>query len=90
MSIPSLPQNAILTEATVHFERRGHSGSDDATVAVSQVLDEWDVNTITYNNPPKFSTVVLDYCRAGKASSDFSWDITSTMKLWMNGTTNYE
>ena len=89
MSIPSLPQNAILTEATVHFERRGHSGSDDATVAISQVLGEWDVNTITYNNRPAFSTVVLDYCRAGKASSDFSWDITSTMKLWMNGTPNY-
>ena len=79
-----LPDDAILTEATVHFERRSAAETTGAAVAVSQVTSSWNAETVTYATKPAYSSTILDYCLTSTASTEYSWDITALMKQWID------
>ena len=67
------------------------TGTPDLQINAHQITEDWDYNTVTWNNKPSYDSTVLDYAfikdddieeeRYGKY-----FDITEAVKNWYDGT----
>ena len=60
MDIPNLPSGATFNYAYLYVSYYYHVTSGNLLAGAYQVLEEWDEDTITYNNAPAVSSTQLD------------------------------
>ena len=90
-TLPTLPQNAVVTDATLHLTTSATQGAaNDFVVALYKVMSSWNSETVSYSTLPTINSTMVDYCRMKENSSMYIWNITSLVKDWYENTdTNY-
>ena len=76
-----LGANHFITSAKLCV-RNVYAPTADTAIMCKEVLEDWDPETITYENRPEVSGVYQDYCRVVK--NQYSWkefDVTSLAGL---------
>jgi hypothetical protein len=85
----SLPDNVVVTNATVGLYYERTVGSAAASIGVYLVEENWTEGGTTWNHQPD-STATPEYTRTVPASVSnafLSWDITDLVEGWLDGTT---
>ena len=92
-SLPSIPQNSIITSATFSVYQSSLSlyqnDSEYVPVGAFEVLGSWNGN-MTWNNQPSYNTSVIDYenISVNTNNSYIDFDITRVAKKWYYGSAN--
>ena len=87
----TIPANARVVDANLKLYQYLTAGSDNFTIGLYNVTDDWDESTITWNLQPTSSTdaEITNNITAG-AITWRSWDIDTLVQDWLDGTiTNY-
>ena len=85
VDLPRLGANHFITSAKLCL-RNVYAPTADTAIMCKEVLEDWDPETITYENRPNVSGVYQDYCRVVK--NQYSWkefDVTSLARKWYLG-----
>ncbi len=85
VDLPRLGANHFITSAKLCV-RNVYAPTADTAIMCKEVLEDWDPETITYENRPDVSGVYQDYCRVVK--NQYSWkefDVTSLARKWYLG-----
>ncbi|MBQ7761385.1 MAG: RHS repeat-associated core domain-containing protein [Clostridia bacterium] len=87
-SLPTLPQNAYLTNATISLK---HISGDNVYIGAYSLLEDW----VSTGLSTEFDQVPLDYCHIivdenGVYGENgwFTWSILDAVKAWYEGTAN--
>ena len=98
-TLPTLPQSSVIVEATLNLRQvasgngwKSYTGTASSiTFGARKITSSWSESTLNWNTKPSTSSIVLDYqtVTASTANKDISWDITSAVQDWYNGSTNY-
>ena len=85
VDLPRLGANHFITAAKLCV-RNVYAPTADTAIMCKEVLEDWNPETITYENRPEVSGVYQDYCRVLK--NQYSWkefDVTSLARKWYLG-----
>ena len=85
VDLPRLGANHFITSAKLCV-RNVYAPTADTAIMCKEVLEDWNPETITYENRPDVSGVYQDYCRVLK--NQYSWkefDVTSLARKWYLG-----
>ena len=85
VDLPYLGANHFITSAKLCV-RNVYAPTADTAIMCTEVLEDWDPETITYDHQPNVSGVYQDYCRALK--NQYSWkefDVTNLARKWYLG-----
>ncbi|MFQ7074065.1 MAG: DNRLRE domain-containing protein [Christensenellales bacterium] len=85
VDLPRLGANHFITSAKLCV-RNVYAPTADTAIMCTEVLEDWDPETITYDHQPDVSGVYQDYCRVLK--NQYSWkefDVTSLARKWYLG-----
>ena len=85
VDLPRLGANHFITSAKLCV-RNVYAPTADTAIMCTEVLEDWDPETITYDHQPDVSSVYQDYCRVVK--NQYSWkelDVTSLARKWYLG-----
>ena len=85
VDLPRLGANHFITSAKLCV-RNVYAPTADTAIMCKEVLEDWDPETVTYENRPDVSGVYQDYCRVLK--NQYSWkelDVTSLARKWYLG-----
>ena len=85
VDLPRLGANHFITSAKLCV-RNVYAPTADTAIMCKEVLEDWNPETITYENRPEVSGVYQDYCRVLK--NQYSWkefDVTSLARKWYLG-----
>ena len=85
VDLPRLGANHFITSAKLCV-RNVYAPTADTAIMCTEVLEDWNPETITYATQPKVSGVYQDYCRVLK--NQYSWkefDVTSLARKWYLG-----
>ena len=85
VDLPRLGANHFITSAKLCV-RNVYAPTADTAIMCTEVLEDWDPETITYDHQPDVSGVYQDYCRVVK--NQYSWkefDVTSLARKWYLG-----
>ena len=81
-SLPTLPQNAYLTNATISLK---HISGDNVYVGAYSLFEDWELTGAS----TEFDQVPLDYCYIIVDENGwFTWSILDAVKAWYEGTAN--
>ena len=84
VDLPRLGANHFITSAKLCV-RNVYAPTADTAIMCTEVLEDWNPETITYATQPKVSGVYQDYCRVLK--NQYSWkefDVTSLARKWLS------
>jgi hypothetical protein len=84
-NLNTLPADAVITNASLKLYSDGHSGTEDFMIASCQVTEDWEEN-VYWTIMPDYSifpesTITVPISQFGW----LSWDITSLVQGWANG-----
>ncbi len=85
VDLPRLGANHFITSAKLCV-RNVYAPTADTAIMCTEVLEDWNPETITYDHQPDVSGVYQDYCRVLK--NQYSWkefDVTSLARKWYLG-----
>ena len=85
VDLPHLGANHFITSAKLCV-RNVYAPTADTAIMCTEVLEDWNPETITYDHQPDVSGVYQDYCRVLK--NQYSWkefDVTSLARKWYLG-----
>ena len=85
VDLPRLGANHFITSAKLCV-RNVYAPTADTAIMCTEVLEDWNPETITYDHQPNVSGVYQDYCRVLK--NQYSWkefDVTSLARKWYLG-----
>ena len=85
VDLPRLGANHFITSAKLCV-RNVYAPTADTAIMCTEVLEDWNPETITYDHQPDVSGVYQDYCRVVK--NQYSWkefDVTSLARKWYLG-----
>ena len=85
VDLPRLGANHFITSAKLCV-RNVYAPTADTVIMCTEVLEDWNPETITYDHQPDVSGVYQDYCRVLK--NQYSWkefDVTSLARKWYLG-----
>lgn len=85
VDLPRLGANHFITSAKLCV-RNVYAPTADTAIMCTEVLEDWDPETITYDHQPDVSGVYQDYCRVLK--NQYSWkefDVTNLARKWYLG-----
>ena len=85
VDLPRLGANHFITSAKLCV-RNVYAPTADTAIMCKEVMEDWNPETITYENRPDVSGVYQDYCRVVK--KQYSWkefDVTSLARKWYLG-----
>ena len=85
VDLPRLGANHFITSAKLCV-RNVYAPTADTVIMCTEVLEDWDPETITYDHQPDVSGVYQDYCRVLK--NQYSWkefDVTNLARKWYLG-----
>ena len=85
VDLPYLGANHFITSAKLCV-RNVYAPTADTAIMCTEVLEDWDPETITYDHQPDVSGVYQDYCRVLK--NQYSWkefDVTNLARKWYLG-----
>ena len=99
-NLPVLPKASRVLSAIVSLQQAGNgywysfnsTYTSRLTVTAKEVTSSWSESTLTWNNQPSFSDIVIDYVVSSSATAGcyLDFDITSCMQKWYENTsTNY-
>ena len=78
-----IPTGAIINSATLTVYVASATGSP--TIDVLSVIQGWTESTITWNNQPIPSPLIIDSQVISSSPGFVSWDITSLVSMWFGG-----
>jgi hypothetical protein len=86
-----VPANATIISAELQLFQYESVNMEGLIIGVHQVKDPWSENTLTWNNQPSYDAAPEDtILRDPSENIWISWDITSLMQGWVDGSiTNY-
>ena len=91
-SLPTLTQSSVVYNASISLDYSSSAGRYFPSVAVYQVLTDWNSNTFSQAEYSAGSgaidTSVLDYVIGANPQFKYTFDITSLMQGWYDGTEN--
>ena len=89
INLPSVPENSVITNATISLYQTFLNSSSPIKVGVYEVNSSW-TDSITWNTKPSASSTMIDYQQVSSSTTnDWStWDITRVVKNWYYGDTN--
>lgn len=81
-----LPTDAFIVNADLKLYQYQSIGTESFVIGLHQVTESWEENMITWNNQPDYlpspeSTITVTV----GATTWLSWDITSLLQGWLNG-----
>ena len=85
VDLPRLGANHFITSAKLCV-RNVYAPTADTVIMCTEVLEDWNPETITYDHQPDVSGVYQDYCRVLK--NQYSWkefDVTNLARKWYLG-----
>ena len=85
VDLPRLGANHFITSAKLCV-RNVYAPTADIAIMCTEVLEDWNPETITYDHQPDVSGVYQDYCRVLK--NQYSWkefDVTNLARKWYLG-----
>ena len=85
VDLPRLGANHFITSAKLCV-RNVYAPTADTAIMCTEVLEDWNPETITYDHQPDVSGVYQDYCRVLK--NQYSWkefDVTNLARKWYLG-----
>ena len=85
VDLPRLGANNFITAAKLCI-RNVYAPTADTAIMCTEVLEDWNPETITYENRPDVNGLYQDYCRVVK--NQYSWkefDVTSLARKWYLG-----
>ena len=85
VDLPHLGANHFITSAKLCV-RNVYAPTANTAIMCTEVLEDWNPETITYDHQPDVSGVYQDYCRVVK--NQYSWkefDVTSLARKWYLG-----
>ncbi len=88
-SLPTIPEKAIITNATISMNCLGFQNTSSMRVGTYQVNNSWDSNA-TWNlfySSTAISDDLLDYQNL-TSTQTYDWNITKLAKKWYDGTAN--
>lgn len=89
INLPSIPENSVITNATISLYQTFLNSSSPIKVGVYEVNSSW-TDSITWNTKPSANSTMIDYQQVSSSTTnDWStWDITRVVKNWYYGDTN--
>jgi len=91
LDLSSLPADAVILSADLKLYQYFTFGTQDFIIGIHRITDNWDENTITWNNQPDYHPMSESTSFITVAEITWlSWDITSLLQGWLDGNiTNY-
>jgi hypothetical protein len=85
-NLGGIPANATVWYATMHLTRFGGSTGTYYIDTWHELLDNWDENTITWNNAPAlFASAPSSCVRVTASTGPCCWDVTSNVRGEVDG-----
>ncbi len=85
--LPTLNKGDMIVSATVSLLAYNTMFPTVDRIGVYQITEDWSQNTVTWNNKPNYSDLLIDYFKTSDLSSNsdcYHWDITTLVKKWYN------
>ena len=90
-TLPSLNKGDMIVDATINLIPFNVDYTQDMYVGIYEPTSTWSQDTVTWNNKPAYSDIMLDYSNMYTdlvSNSYYSWNITKLVKQWYNGSPN--
>jgi len=89
--LSDIPTNAVIISANLELYQEARWGTQDFNIEVHEITTPWDLETVTWNNPPLFNSTAESTTQVkGGENKWLSWDIKNLMQDWVNeNTSNY-
>lgn len=87
--ISSLTSNAVVVSSYLELYQDVVWGTENFNISTHKVTTSWDLNDVTWNNPPLFNSTAESstQIKAGEKTW-LSWDIKDLTQEWVNKNTN--
>src|SRR6056297_3421728 len=89
--LSDIPTNAVIISANLELYQNARWGTQDFNIEAHEITNPWDLETVTWNNPPLFNSTAESTTQVkGGENKWLSWDIKNLTQDWVNGnTSNY-
>jgi len=84
-NLETLPVGAVIANADLKLYQYNTSGTEDLSVGLHLVTESWEENSINWSNQSHFGTVETKVSVIAGESTWISWDITSLLQEWLDG-----
>jgi hypothetical protein len=82
-----IPNDATITSAILKLSKVGGVGTGARTIRVHRVTNDWQENILSWNTQPSYdASVVTSLSVDPQGSGVFSFNVTSLVQQWINGT----
>lgn len=87
IDLDTLPVGAIIIAANLKLHHHYTQTTEIFNISIHEVTGNWEENTITWNNQPNYLMIPESTCSItiSTITTWLSWDITSLLQKWMNG-----
>ncbi|HDK26249.1 MAG TPA: DNRLRE domain-containing protein [Candidatus Atribacteria bacterium] len=91
-NVSDIPANAVIVSSDLQLYQYNTWGSlENFTIGAHRITSSWLLHTVTWNSKVSFDSSPVGTCEVlPSAGTWLSWDITSLLQGWVNGTiSNY-